>query len=147
MSNGIVGGEFIKERMISFPSNVVFKAYEETLQYLLLERDGIVAPYITSIFWADYNTIHYEERFIDSIKEDFTLFENILLPKKISIKKWKEYYDMDSKVVELIDVLYQRKMKDFFSPVKLNEKQRKLIPGMFINNQCIESLKELNIVL
>ena len=147
MSNGIVGGEFIQERMISFPSNVVFKAYEETLQYLLLERDGIVAPYITSIFWADYNTIHYEERFIDSIKEDFTLFENILLPKKISIKKWKEYYDMDSKVVELIDVLYQRKMKDFFSPVKLNEKQRKLIPGMFINNQCIESLKELNIVL
>lgn len=147
MSNGIVGGEFIQERMISFPSNVVFKAYEETLQYLLLERDGIVAPYITSIFWADNNTIHYEERFIDSIKEDFTLFENILLPKKISIKKWKEYYDMDSKVVELIDVLYQWKMKDFFSPVKLNEKQRKLIPGMFINNQCIESLKELNIVL
>ena len=54
---------------------------------------------------------------------------------------------MDSKVVGLIDILYQSKMKDFFSPIQLNEKQRKLIPGTFINNQCMESLKELNIVI
>lgn len=147
MSGSIVGGEFIQERMRSFPSNVVCKAYEETFRYLLLEKDGIVAPYVTSVFWADYNTLHYEEKFIDSIKEDFTLFENILLPKKIAIEKWKEYYDMDSKVIELIDVLYQSKMKDFLLPIKLNEKQRKLIPGTFINNQCVESLKELNIVI
>ena len=112
MSSSIVGGEFIQECIRSFPSNVVCKAYEETFQYLLLEKDGIVAPYVTSVFWADYNTLHYEEKFIDSIKEDFTLFENILLPKKTAIKKWKEYYDMDSKVIELIDILYQWKMKD-----------------------------------
>lgn len=147
MSSSIVGGEFIQECMRSFPSNVVYKAYEETLQYLLLEKDGIIAPYVTSVFWADYNTLHYEEKFIDSIKEDFTLFENILLPKKTAIEKWKEYYDMDSKVVELIDILYQWKMKDFLSPIELNEKQRKLIPGTFINNQCVEALKELNIAL
>ena len=54
---------------------------------------------------------------------------------------------MDSKVIELIDILYQWKMKDFLSPIELNEKQRKLIPGTFINNQCVEALKELNIVL
>ena len=95
----------------------------------------------------DFSKAVYEEKFIDSIKEDFTLFENILLPKKTAIKKWKEYYDMDSKVIELIDILYQWKMKDFLSPIELNEKQRKLIPGTFINNQCVEALKELNIVL
>lgn len=147
MSSSIVGGEFIQECMRSFPSNVICKAYEETLQYLLLEKDGIVAPYVTSVFWADYYALYYEEKFIDSIKEDFALFENILLPKKIAIEKWKEYYDMDSKVIELIDILYQWKMKDFLSPIELNEKQRKLIPGSVINNQCLEALKELNIVL
>lgn len=146
-SSSIVGGEFIQECMRSFPSNVICKAYEETLQYLLLEKDGIVAPYVTSVFWADYYALYYEEKFIDSIKEDFALFENILLPKKIAIEKWKEYYDMDSKVIELIDILYQWKMKDFLSPIELNEKQRKLIPGSVINNQCLEALKELNIVL
>lgn len=147
MSGSVVGGEFIQECMRSFPPNVASKAYEETLQYLLLENDGIVAPYVTSVFWADDNALYYEEKFVDNIKEDFTLFENILLPKKIAIEKWKEYYDMDSKVVGLIDILYQSKMKDFFSPIQLNEKQRKLIPGTFINNQCMESLKELNIVI
>ena len=147
MSSSFLGGELIQECMKSFPSNVVCKAYEETLQYLLLEKDGIIAPYVTSVFWADYNTLHYEEKFIDSIKEDFTLSENILLPKKMAIAKWKEYYDMDPKVIELIDVLYHSKMKNFLSPIELNEKQRKLIPGAFINKQCVEALKELNIVL
>lgn len=65
----------------------------------------------------------------------------------MAIAKWKEYYDMDPKVIELIDVLYHSKMKNFLSPIELNEKQRKLIPGAFINKQCVEALKELNIVL
>ena len=38
-------------------------------------------------------------------------------------------------------------MKDFHSPIELNEKQKKLIPGTSINKQCMEALKELNIVL
>ena len=63
----------------------------------------------------------------------------------MAIKRWKEYYDMDSKVVELVDILYQLKMKDFTSIIELRENQRKLIPGTFINSQCIEALKELNI--
>ena len=63
----------------------------------------------------------------------------------MAIKRWKEYYDMDSKVVELVDILYQLKMKDFTSIIELKENQRKLIPGTFINSQCIEALKELNI--
>ena len=147
MSISIVGGEFIQDCMRNFPTYVVRKAYEETLQYLLLEKDGTVAPYVTSVFWADYNTLYYEEKFIDSIKEDFALFENILLPKKMAIEKWKEYYDMDPKVVELIEFLYQWKMKDFLSPIELDERKKKLIPGTFINDQCMEALKELNIIL
>ena len=146
-SNGIVWGKNIKKHMRSFPLNVVQKAHEETLQYLLLEKDGVVAPCITSAFWADYASIHYEEEFIDSIKDDFTLFENIILPPKISVIKWKEYYDMDLKAIQLIDILYQLKMKDFFITIKLSEKQKKLIPGTYINKQCIEALKELNIVI
>jgi hypothetical protein len=132
--------------MRSFPSNVVQKAYNEALQYLLLEKDGIVSPYVTSIFWADNNALYFEEKIIGHIKEDFALLENILLPTKMALKKWQEYYDMDSNAIELISFLYQHKINDFTSMIKLNKKQRKLIPGARINSQCIESLKELNIV-
>ncbi len=146
MSSSIVGGESIQKCMRNFPKNVVCKAYEETLQYLLIEKKGIVAPYVTSVFWADYNTLYYEEKYIGNIKEDFALLENIVLPPKMALEKWKEYYDMDSKVIELVDILYQRKMKDFTSIIELKENQRKLIPGTCINSQCIEALKDLNII-
>lgn len=146
MSTSIVGGESIQECMRNFPQKVVCKAYEETLQYLLMENKGIVAPYVTSVFWADCNTLHYEEKYIDYIEEDFALLENIVLSPKMAIKRWKEYYDMDSNVVELVDILYQLKMKDFTSTIELKENQRKLIPGTCINSQCIEALKELNII-
>lgn len=146
MSNRIGGDEFIRECLQNFPSKIVSKAYEETLQYFLLEIDGVIAPHVTSIFWADYNTIHYEEKYVEKIREDFILFENILLPKKMALEKWKGYYDMDSRVIELIDILYQQRMKDFLSPIVLTNEQKKLIPGTFINEQCAEALKELKIV-
>lgn len=146
-SDFVVGGDCIQEYMRYFPLTVIHKAYEETLQYLLLEKNGVVAPYVTSVFWADHTTIHFEERCIDNIKKDFALFENIMLPKEIAIDKWKEYYGMDSKVIELINILYPMKTKDFFSTIKLSEKQKKLIPGAYINNECAEALKELNIIL
>ena len=143
---GVVGGDSIQSYMRSFPLNVVHKAYEETFQYLLLEKGGIVTPHVTSVFWADHVTLHYEEKFIDNIKEDFVLFDNIILPEERAVEKWKEYYGMDSKVVELINTLYQMKAKDFFATIELSEGQKELIPGTHINNECAEALKELNIV-
>lgn len=146
-SNVIVGGSSIYEYMRSFPANVIQKAYEETLQYLLLEKNRIVSPYVTSVFWADGTGIYYEEKLIDNIKEDFALFENIILPQKSAIEKWREYYDMDLKAAELMDTLYHLKKQDFFSRIELSEKQKKLIPGASINSQCVEALKELNIIV
>ncbi len=143
----IVDRVSIQEHMISFPLNVIHTAYKETFQYLLLEKNGIATPCVTSVFWADHTTFYYEEKFIDNIKTDFALFKNIILPREMAIEKWKEYYDMDSKVVELINILYQMKITDFLSTIQLSEEQKKFIPGMYINHECVEALKELNIVL
>lgn len=147
MSNHVVGEKGIQEYMRSFPLNVLQIAHEETLQYLLLEMNGVVSPYISSMFWVDAAGLHYEEKFSNVIKEDFALLENIVLPKEMAISKWKEYYDMDSKTVELIETLYQLKMKNRESIIKLNKNQKKMIPGEYINYQCIEALNELNIIL
>lgn len=137
----------IQECMHNFPLDVVQKAYDEALQYLLLDIDGVATPCVTSVFWADRTMFHYVDKFVDNVKKDFTLFENIILPKKVAIKRWQEYYEINSNVIRLIDSLYQLKAKDFHSPIKLNERQKELIPGAYINNECIESLKELNIFI
>ena len=146
-SKNVLWGESIQKCMRSFPSNVVLKAYEEALQYLLLEKNGIVLPCVTSVFWADRNTLYCEEMYIDRIEDDFALLENIVLPIETALERWKEYYDMDAKAIELISFLYNQKKNDFALTIELSEKQRRLIPGDFINSQCIEALRELNIVI
>ena len=54
---------------------------------------------------------------------------------------------MDADAIQLFNDIYQFKMMDFGSTLILNEKQKKLIPGGYINSECIESLMELNIFI
>ena len=142
-----VYGDSIRKHMMCFPNNVVHKAYEETLQYLLMERNGYIMPCVTSIFWANDITVYFEKKCIDVIKRDFILFEKILLQKEDAIDAWRNYYDMDSNSIKLLNELYQIKAKDFNSRIILSEEQKKLIPGICINDECIESLEELKIFL
>ena len=143
----ISSGVDIQNHLSCFPQNIKNKAYEETLQYLLLERQGVISPCITSIFWADDTALHFEKRYIENLKRDIILFENLMLPKEIAINKWKKYYGMDSNNTKLLNDLYQIKKENLISKISLNEEQNKHIPGAFINNECIESFKELNIFL
>lgn len=146
-TNIVVNNSSINEYMKCFPANIFHKAYEETLQYLLLERNGNIAPYVTSMFWADDFHIYFDKSCIDNLKEDFILLKNIIQPKEIAIAEWKAYYDMSSNAIELLTNLYEIKVLDFDSEIVLDEKQKQLIPGDFINYECVESLKELNILL
>lgn len=130
-----------------FPERIIRTAYEETLQYLLLEKHGRIIPCVTSVFWADSTSIHYEQMHEDALKRDMVLFDKILLPEAQAVQSQKEYYCMDSKSINLLSELYQIKTESFFKTITLTEKQKKCIPGHFINNECIESLKELNIVV
>lgn len=146
-SRKIVGGKVLRKHMRSFPSEVIDKAYEETFQYLLLQRKGVVAPYVTSVFWANHHALYYEEKYSADMREVFTLLDNILLPVSEAVEKWKQDYEMDAGAVALLEDLYQCKAKDFLSTIELSTRQKKLIPGTHINDECVEALKELHIVV
>lgn len=135
----------VQQYMNGFPFDVVQKANEETLQYLLINENSTIKPCVTSVFWADDKNIHFERRFIENIKKDFVLLDDILLPERNAIDKWINYYEMDYNAIQLFNDIYLLKKANFASKVILSEKQKKLIPGDFINSECIESLKELNV--
>lgn len=146
-SDFIAGSECIEKYMKCFPPNIIQKAHEETLQYLLLEEAGSITPYVSSIFWADDRTVHFEKKYANCIKRDLVLLQNILLPERKAVRAWKEYYDMDSESIELLYNLYEIKLHDFYETFFLTEKQKQYIPGNFINDTCVESLRELNIFI
>ena len=138
---------FIQKLTSNFPRKVIDKANKETLQYLLVEINGKDVPFITSIFWADNNTFHFQRENMSNTLDDLILFEKILLPKNKAIKEWGKYYDMDSNAINLLRYLYSKKVKHFSDEIVLTDKQKRLIPGSSINNECIESFNELNIRL
>lgn len=137
----------VMDLMKDFPNKVTHKAYEESLQYLLLEENGIASPHVTSVFWADDNGIYCSQENKDNWKKDIVLLNKILIPKEVAISEWKEYYDMDSNALELLEELYQAKVKAFSSKIVLSDRQKELLPGEFIHGECVESLKELNIYI
>ena len=146
-SNPTVDKEFIRSITKSFPLKIVEKAYEDTLQYLLVENGRENVPCVTSMFWADDAGFYCQKENADAVKKDLILFSKILLPEEAAIDAWKEYYDMDSNTVSLLKTLYRKKEKDFASKIVLSEVQKGFIPGNVIRSECIESLKELNIFL
>ena len=138
-------GEETRLLMKGFPDAVLQKAKTDTLDYLLLEKHGVIQPCITSMFWADHNTIRYNREFAETFKADFKLFENMIMPKNEAIAKWRSYYGMDSNAINLLESLYSSKEGAFFERIILSKEQMSLIPHSNINMECIESLQELNI--
>lgn len=135
----------IQNMIQGFPLRIIDKAYEETLQYLLVEKDGMLVPCATSMFWADTKTIYYPQKAFMNVMDDFSLFRRMILPEENAIHEWREYYDMDSNAVNLLRYLYKEKMKKFTEKIELSNQQKKMLPGNEINVECIESLNELNI--
>lgn len=144
-SSAFVYGDSIQKYISDFPPKVICKAYEEAFQYLLLENNGIAVPCVTGAFWADSENLHYKDILNNSTDTDF--LGNIFTTRDVAFERWIDYFNLDEKSVELLDMLYRIKTKDFFEKVYLNDEQIKLIPGGFINAECIESLGELNIVV
>ncbi len=142
-----VDRDAFKKYIRNFPDDVIRKAKEETLQYLLIENDGMLAPCVTSVFWANDCTLFFEKEYINNIKTDFVILDKIVLSKNMAINEWKNYYDMNSNAINLLENLYDLKMSSFDSKIVLSEEQIKLIPGNIINSECIESFKELNIYI
>ena len=135
-----------QQYMNYFPLNVVQKANEETLQYLLVNNNGIVEPCVTSIFWADDTAINFD-RTIDSTERDLLLIEDILLSEEEAIDRWTDYYEMDDNAIQLFNEIYLVKKRNFTTKVFLSKEQISLIPGSLINSECVESLKEINVFI
>ena len=143
----ISGAEYANLHLRNCPAEIVRKAKGETFQFLLLENNGKIEPIVTSVFWADDTGIHFGENSKAETERDLVIFEKMFLPVEKAFEAWQEYYEMPVEAIDLLHDLYQAKLKKFTVEVKLSETQKKQIPGLYLNSECISSLKELNFIL
>ena len=76
-----------------------------------------------------------------------TLFYPCFLPYKQAVAAIKEYYDMDSQSLTLLEELFRQKREDLSAEIVLDKRQVSLVPGDGICHECINSLAELKIYI
>ena len=86
-----------EDLLINFPKEIAAVAREETLQYMLVQKNGTIEPAATSMFWADMSTLHFDQSNrnipVESC-EDMQLFYKNTLSPEAAFDAWKKYYDM-----------------------------------------------------
>ena len=118
-------------------------ARNEALQYLLAEIDGIVKPVVTAAFWGTWDRLNSIQSFDDIIKNGGHIIRSQLLPYNKAMIEWRDYYDLDSKQISLIQKLFTAKIDSCGKSFILHDDDIKLLYGD--SDECLVSLEELNI--
>lgn len=118
-------------------------AQNEALQYVLDEVDGVVKPVVTAAFWGTWDRLNSVQSFEDIIQNGGHIIHSQLLPYNDAMNEWRDYYDLDSKQISLIQKLFDAKINSSDDKIILHDDEIKNLYGDL--EECLTSLGELNI--
>ena len=124
-------------------NEIIEVARNEALQYMLDENDGVVKPVVTAAFWGTWDRLNSKQTVADIIKSGGHIIRSQLLPYNDAMNEWRDYYDLDSKQISLIQKLFNAKISSSGKSLILHDEEIKLLYGDL--NECLASLEELNI--
>lgn len=124
-------------------NEIIEIAQNEALQYVLDEVDGVVKPVITAAFWGTWDRLNSVQSFDDIVKNGGHIIRFQLLPYNDAMNEWRDYYDLDSKQILLIQKLFDTKITSNGEEIILNDDEIKVLYGDL--EECLISLEELNI--
>ncbi|KMN42739.1 hypothetical protein [Bacillus sp. LK2] len=129
------------------PSEVMEIAKEEALQYVLEEVEGETVPFITTAFWIDDNGAYSIDSFEEMEEHGGFLLEIPLLDIESAIERLEEEYEMTEEQIELLQVVYERKIQNPTEEIMLSKEEVAMIgtdddEGLEV---CKDSFEEMNI--
>ncbi|WP_242311080.1 hypothetical protein [Bacillus cereus group sp. BfR-BA-01331] len=129
------------------PSEVLEIAKEEALQYVLEEVEGETVPFITTAFWIDDNGAYSIDSFEEMEEHGGFLLEIPLLDTESAMERLEEEYELTEEQLELLQVVYERKIQNPNKEIKLSKEEVAMIgtddeEGLEV---CKDSFEEMNI--
>ena len=85
-------------------------AQNEALQYMLTNVDGVVKPVITAAFWGTWDKLNSVQTFDSIVENGGHIIRSQLLPYDNAMDEWRNYYDLDSNQISLIQKLFNAKI-------------------------------------
>jgi len=137
----------VSEYFKGAPQEIVKLAEEEALQYLLHNVNGKTIPVITTAFWGSKNELFTGDSFDLMMQNGAVLLERQLMDSDLSIKAWKEYYDMSERQVDLLKLIFMQKIANPKDIISISKKEVEMIganeeEGL---NESRESFEEIGI--
>lgn len=131
-------------KKIQSPNEVLSLLNREALEYMLDYKDGIVMPVVSSIFWCNHERLFLIPSNQKVAYEDYSILFVYALSLEEQFTYWKDYYDMDDRHTKLLRILFEKKLLHGHSVVYLTDFEKDMLPGFGVNQECVESLAELN---
>ncbi|KEZ47962.1 hypothetical protein [Metabacillus indicus] len=131
------------------PKSILEYAEKETFQHLLDEDEVGVKPFVTSIFWSEYGDSFYSLLpEIEVIERGAFLIETQLKDIKSAKKHLIEYYNMNHNQAKLLELLFEKKVKNPSSEIVLTDQEIKLMGNAEVEGiiESKEFLREIGIV-
>ena len=125
------------------PKEIIEIAEKEALQYVLDDVEGIVKPIVTAAFWGTWDKLNSVQSFDSIVENGGHIIRSQLLPCNDAMDEWRDYYDLDSKQISLIQKLFNAKIGSNDDLFVLHDDEIKLLYGDL--DECLVSLGELNI--
>lgn len=125
------------------PREITEIAENEALQYVLDDVDGVVKPVVTAAFWGTWDKLNSVQSFDSIVENGGHIIHSQLLPYNDAMDEWRDYYDLDSKQISLIQKLFNAKINSNGEEFILHDDEMKLLYGDL--KECLVSLGELNI--
>ncbi|MEJ9115911.1 hypothetical protein LAV76_24410 [Bacillus paramobilis] len=128
------------------PSEVIDIAKEEALQYVLEEVEGETVPFITAAFWIEESGAYSIDSFEEMEEHGGFLLEIPLLDLQSAIERLEEY-ELTEEQIELLQLVYERKIKNPNEEIMLSKEEVAMIgtdddEGLEV---CKDSFEEMNI--
>ncbi|HHK5536779.1 TPA: hypothetical protein ACQUHH_005320 [Bacillus mobilis] len=129
------------------PSEVIDIAKEEALQYVLEEVEGETVPFITTAFWIEDSGAYSIDSFEEMEEHGGFLLEIPLLDLQSAIERLEEEYELTGVQIELLQLVYERKIKNPNEEMMLSKEEVAMIgtdddEGLEV---CKDSFEEMNI--
>ncbi|MGE7953477.1 hypothetical protein [Lysinibacillus xylanilyticus] len=128
--------EFFKDS----PDEVKTLALNETLQYLLEDIGGISVPVITTAFWGSNEEFYSQDELDVLMKNGGFLLERQTTDIETAIYEWQEYYEMSDLQINLLKLIFKRKIENPSKIITLTQSEIQMIES---NDE--EGLKESRI--
>lgn len=124
-------------------------AKEEALLYVLDDINGKTVPLITAGFWGIENDIFSKDEYKIIEENGAYIISKQILDFEKSIQALIEYYDIDDKLVKLIESIYIRKIQNPNSIIRLFRHEIKVLMEVYGEelNECKETFREINIII